>query len=69
MGSAPAALAGFARFWYRFIVGDDWTIAAAVCLALATTYALLRLGVPAWWLTPLVIVAILGVSLRRAGGR
>jgi hypothetical protein len=60
------ALAAFGRFWYRFIVGDDWTIAAAVALALVATYALQRLGVAAWWLTPVVVIAILGVSLRRA---
>jgi hypothetical protein len=61
-----SALAGFGRFWYRFIVGDDWTIAAAIFLALLATYALLRVGVAAWWLTPLVVIGILGVSLRRA---
>ena len=26
---------GFARFWWDFIVGDDWKIAAGVALALA----------------------------------
>ena len=46
-----SALAAFGRFWYRFIVGDDWTIAAAVALALAATYALHQAGVAAWWLT------------------
>ena len=25
---------GFGRFWYDFIVGDDWKIAAGVVLAL-----------------------------------
>ena len=25
---------GFLRFWYDFIVGDDWKIAAAVVVAL-----------------------------------
>ena len=25
----------FGRFWYDFIIGDDWKIAAAVVLALA----------------------------------
>jgi hypothetical protein len=60
------ALAAFGRFWYRFIVGDDWTIAAAVALALVATFALGRLGLAVWWLTPLVVIAILGISLRRA---
>ncbi len=26
---------GFGRFWYDFVVGDDWRIAVGVCLALA----------------------------------
>jgi hypothetical protein len=28
------ALRGFGRFWYDFVVGDDWKIAAAVAAAL-----------------------------------
>ena len=28
-------LVGFGRFWYEFIVGDDWRIAAGVTLVLA----------------------------------
>ncbi len=28
-------LRGFGRFWYDFIVGDDWKIAAAVVSVLA----------------------------------
>ena len=27
-------LRGFGRFWYEFIIGDDWKIAAGVCLVL-----------------------------------
>jgi hypothetical protein len=26
---------GFGKFWYDFIIGDDWKIAAAVVLVLA----------------------------------
>jgi hypothetical protein len=25
---------GFGRFWYDFVIGDDWRIAAGVCLML-----------------------------------
>jgi hypothetical protein len=32
---------GFGQFWYDFIIGDDWKIAAAVVLALATLAGLL----------------------------
>jgi hypothetical protein len=27
-------LKGVGRFWYDFIIGDDWKIAAAVCVVL-----------------------------------
>jgi hypothetical protein len=56
----------FGRFWYRFIVGDDWTVAAAVAVALVMTALLNARSLPAWWVVPLVVVAIVGVSLRRA---
>jgi hypothetical protein len=59
-------ITAFGRFWYQFIVGDDWTMAAAVLLALVITAILDTARVPAWWLLPLVVVAMLGVSLRRA---
>ncbi|MGH8886517.1 MAG: hypothetical protein ACRDYX_15340 [Egibacteraceae bacterium] len=36
----------FARFWYNFIIGDDWKIAIAVLVALLTGGALLAAGTP-----------------------
>jgi hypothetical protein len=39
---------GFARFWYDFFVGDDWTVAVGVVLALAATYALSP-DFRSWW--------------------
>jgi hypothetical protein len=35
-------LRSFGRFWYDFIVGDDWKIAAGVVLALAVLVGALR---------------------------
>ena len=63
MGSA---VAGFFRFWYAFIVGDDWTVAAGVVAALVAIAWLARLRVPAWWVLPLAVVALLLNSLFRA---
>ncbi len=57
---------GFGRFWYRFIVGDDWTVAATVAIGLVATAFLNARGIVAWWLVPLAVVAAVGVSLRRA---
>jgi hypothetical protein len=62
-------LRAFGAFWWDFIVGDDWTVAAAVTAALLATYGLHRAGVPAWWLTPVAAVAATAVSLRRASRR
>jgi hypothetical protein len=35
------ALAAFGRFWYDFIIGDDWKIAVAVVSAIAVVSLLL----------------------------
>jgi len=56
----------FARFWYDFIVGDDWQIAAGVVAALAIAALLARGGLPAWWIPPSAVVVLLSLSLRRA---
>jgi hypothetical protein len=60
-----ARLRAFGTFWYGFIVGDDWTVAATVAVALVTTWLLHTAAVDAWWLTPLASVVAVGVSLRR----
>ena len=46
----PAKLiVSFARFWYDFVIGDDWVAAAGVLVMLAGAYGLLRLSVSADW--------------------
>ena len=60
---------GFLRFWYGFIIGDDWTVAAAVAAAMVGTWALVRSHVDAWWLLPAVAVVATAISLRRAERR
>jgi hypothetical protein len=59
-------LRGLGAFLYDFVVGDDPLIAAAVVVALGATAALDGAGVPAWWLLPLAVVAVLALSLGRA---
>ena len=59
-------LRAFGRFWWDFIVGDDWVVAAAVGAGLVLTGLLTGLGVDAWWLLPLVVALALAGSLRRA---
>ncbi len=59
-------LTAFARFWYDFIVGDDWTVAIGVVIALVATLILAQLDIAAWWLMPVAVVGLLAFSLRRA---
>ena len=56
----------FLRSWYDFVVGDDWRIAAGVVIALRITAGLVDVGVPAWWVMPVAVIALLFGSLRRA---
>jgi hypothetical protein len=56
----------FARFWWDFVVGDDWRVAVGVVVALGVTAALADTGTPAWWLLPLAVAVLLYVSLHRA---
>lgn len=60
-----ARIKAFGAFWYDFIIGDDWLVAAGVVIALALTYALSLTMVPAWWLLPLALAVLLPVSLWR----
>jgi hypothetical protein len=62
-------IVGFGRFWYHFIVGDDWTLALGVVVGLAITGILKSSGIQAWWLVPILVIAMLGISLRRAARR
>jgi hypothetical protein len=59
-------LLAFGRFWWSFVVGDDWLVAAGIAVALGVTALLARHDVDAWWLMPVAVVIVLAGSLRRA---
>jgi hypothetical protein len=59
-------LRAFLAFWYDFVIGDDWWVAAGVAAGLALTYLLSRAAVAAWWLLPLCLLVLLPLSLWRA---
>jgi len=62
-------LKAFGAFWYDFIVGDDWHVAALVVIGLGLTAILAHAAkVNAWWLLPIVAFAALAWSLHRATG-
>jgi hypothetical protein len=50
-------LKGFARFWYDFVIGDDWKIAATVAAVLLAGAALVAAEVLPERLTPVLIGA------------
>jgi hypothetical protein len=56
----------FLRFWYDFIVGDDWRVAAGVVAAIGLTALIAAAGVSAWWVMPAGVLLALFASLRRA---
>ena len=56
---------GFFGFWYDFIVGDDWRIAAGVVAAMGLTALIAHSGINAWWLMIVVVIAVLIGSVRR----
>ncbi len=54
-------LRGFARFWYDFVIGDDWKIAAAVSAVLLAGAVLVAAAVlPDWAVAALLGAALLG---------
>lgn len=59
-------LAAFGRFWYEFVVGDDWTVAAGIVVALGVTALIAHRDVSAWWLMPIAVVGLLVASIWRA---
>lgn len=56
----------FLRFWYEFVVGDDWRVAVGIVAAIALTALLAAGEIAAWWVMPVAVVATLFASLRRA---
>jgi hypothetical protein len=58
-------LRSFALFWWNFVVGDDWRVAAGLAVALGATWALAHHDVNAWWLLPVAVALILVESVRR----
>jgi hypothetical protein len=55
----------FARFWWDFLVGDDWRVAVGIGIGLGLTALVATTSVPAWWLLPVAVAAVLWLSLQR----
>jgi hypothetical protein len=59
-------LGAFARFWYDFIIGDDWRVALGAVGAIVATFVAAHAGADWWWLLPVAITALLTISVRHA---
>ena len=66
LGASKHYIIAFLKFWYDFIVGDDWTIGASITVAIALTPWLVRSNIQASWLLHAAAVLTLGLSLWRA---
>jgi hypothetical protein len=55
----------FGLFWWDYIVGDDWRVAAGLAVAFGLTWLLEHNGIAAWWLLPLAVALLLVGSVRR----
>jgi hypothetical protein len=62
-------LRGVLDFWWDFVVGDDWRVAAGVVAGLVLTAALSRFTSASWWILPIVVGAALIASVRRVARR
>jgi uncharacterized membrane protein len=60
-----ARLTSFGAFWYDFVIGDDWRMAAGIVVAFALTGWLKSVASVNWILVPAAVVALLAYSLSR----
>jgi len=59
----------FGRFWYDFVIGDDWRLAMGALFALALAGVVAHAEHSAWWIVPAVVAVLLTVSVLRATPR
>ena len=58
-------LRAFGRFWYDFVVGDDWRLAVVSAGALGLCGLLAHHGVSSWWFVPVAVALTLTLTLVR----
>jgi apolipoprotein N-acyltransferase len=56
-------LVQFGKFWYDFIIGDDWRIAVGVVATVAGLFVAAHHGFNWWWLLPFAVALLLVVSV------
>jgi hypothetical protein len=55
----------FGRFWWDFVVGDDWRVAVGLLAAFVLTWVLAHNDITAWPVLPLAAAALLVWSVLR----
>ena len=53
----------FGKFWYDFIIGDDWRIAVGVVITISLVFVATHHDLNWWWLLPLAVAALLTASV------
>ena len=56
-------LAQFGKFWYDFLIGDDWRLAVGVVITISGVFFVAHHGSNAWWLLPLAVALLLVISV------
>ena len=59
----------FGRFWWDFVIGDDWRLAIGGGVALALTAVVAHQNVTAWWIAPVIVTGLLVATLARVKPR
>ncbi len=63
MGGFIKGVKAFGDFWYDFIIGDDWTIAAGIVIAFFGTEWLKGSTGQSWYLLPVATFLLVSNSL------
>lgn len=53
----------FGRFWYDFVIGDDWRVAVVVIVSIAIVTVTAHHGLNWWWFLPLAVAGVLTASV------
>lgn len=56
-------VSSFLQFWRKFLIGDDWRVAASVAACLAMVCVLAAMHINAWLILPLTLFATLALTL------
>ena len=56
-------LAQFGKFWYDFLIGDDWRLAVGVVITISGVFFVAHHGINACWLLPLAVALLLVISV------